>query len=143
MQTETTAAPAGPDREVPLWRLHLLRVMFLVFVVGGFLVHPQWMLDPSPTARGMTDGMLAGLWVMSFFGLRYPLQLLPIFLYEFIWKTIWLLWFGMPQWLAGGGSPRLGDDLIMIGLGPILFGLIIPWRYVWRHYIRQPAERWR
>jgi hypothetical protein len=133
----------GHDRDVPLWRLHLLRAMFLVFVVGGFIVHPSWMLDPSPTARGMIDSMLAGLWVLSFLGLRYPLQMLPIFLFEFVWKTIWLLRFGLPQWMAGRADPQLSEDLLLIGGGPIVFGLIIPWGYVWRHYVRQPAERWR
>ncbi len=133
----------GRDREVSLFRLYLLRAMFLVFVVGGFIVHPPWLLDPDPTARGMTHGMTAGLWLMSFFGLRYPLQLLPIFLFEFVWKTIWLLAFGLPQWMSGRVDPQLSEDLLLIGGGPIVFGLIIPWGYVWRHYVRQPAERWR
>jgi len=56
---------------------------------------------------------------------------------------MWMLAFGLPQWPAGTGSPRSSDDLISIGNGPILFGLIIPWGYVYRHYVRQPAERWR
>lgn len=146
MASTVEGAPAGMtakcDGDLPLWRLNVLRAMFLVFAVGGLFVHPQWMINPSPTARGMIDGMLAGLWVMSFFGLRYPLRLLPIFLFEFVWKTIWLLWFGIPQWLAGGGSPRLGEDIILIGLGPVLFGLVIPWGYVWRHYVRATPERW-
>jgi hypothetical protein len=90
----------------------------------------------------MIQGMTAGLWVMSFFGLRYPLQMLPIFLFEFAWKTIWLLAFGLPQWMAGRADPQLSEDLWMIGAGPILFGLIIPWGYVWRHYFKEPAERW-
>ena len=139
----TAAAVVPTDRQVPLWRLHVLRAMFLVFAVGGFFVHPQWLFDPDPTRRGMIEGMLAGLWVLSFFGVRYPLQMLPIFLFEFVWKTIWLLAFGLPQWMSGVGSPRLSEDLISIGTGPILFGLIIPWGYVYRHYIRQPADRWR
>ena len=139
----STGTSESRDREVPLWRLHLLRAMFLVFVVGGFIVHPAWLLDPSPTARGMTHGMTAGLWVLSFFGLRYPLQLLPIFLFEFVWKTIWLLAFGLPQWMAGRDDPQLSEDLLLIGGGPILFGLLIPWGYVWRHYFKAPAERWR
>ena len=143
MATESPGTSDRRDHEVPLWRLHVLRAMFLVFVVGGFFAHPQWMLDPSPTARGMTHGMLAGLWVLSFFGLRYPLQMLPVFLFEFVWKTIWLLRFGLPQWMAGRADPQLGEDMILIGGGPILFGLIIPWGYVWRHYIKAPAERWR
>lgn len=87
--------------------------------------------------------MFGGLWVMGIIGVRYPLQMLPIFLFEFVWKTIWLLAFGLPQWISGTGSARLNDDLIGIGNGPILFGLVIPWGYVWRHYVREPAERWR
>ncbi len=133
----STMAAASPgtsetrDSEVPLWRLYLLRAMFLVFAVGGFFAHLPWLFDdPDLTRRGMIDGMLVGLWVMSFFGLRYPLQMLPIFLFEFVWKTIWLLRFGLPQWLAGTGSPRLDEDIILIGAGPIVFGLIIPWGYV-------------
>jgi hypothetical protein len=145
--TATSASPSiwrRGEHEVSLARLYLLRAMCLIFVVGGFFVHPQWLFDdPDLTKRGMLDSMLVGLWVISFFGLRYPLQVIPIFLFEFVWKTIWLLAFGLPQWMSGVGSPRLSEDMIEIGLGPIVFGLIIPWGYVWRHYIKQPAERWR
>lgn len=146
---DSTAASTLPgiwkrgEHEVSLARLYLLRAMFLVFAVLGFFVHPQWLFDPSLTNRGMILGFTGGLWVMSFFGLRYPLQMLPIFLLEFVWKTMWLLRFGLPQWMAGRADPQLSEDLWLIGGGPILFGLIIPWGYVWRHYIRQPAERWR
>ncbi|MGZ8306327.1 MAG: hypothetical protein ACXWU6_06990 [Allosphingosinicella sp.] len=133
----------GPDREVSLARLYVLRAMFLVFAVGGFFVHLPWLTDPDPTRRGMLDAMLAGLWLISFFGIRYPLQLLPIFLFEFVWKSVWLLAFGLPQWLAGRADPQLREDIWMIGLGPIVFGLIIPWTYVWRHYFKERADRWR
>jgi len=132
------------DCEVPLWRLYLLRAMFLVFAVGGCFVHLPWLFDdPDLTRRGMIDAMLVGLWLMSFFGLRYPLQMLPIFLFEFAWKTVWLLAFGLPQWMAARDDPQLREDLWMIGLGPLVFGLIIPWGWVWRHYFKQPSERWR
>jgi hypothetical protein len=146
MASTAASAPGtiqAADQEVPLWRLYVLRAMFLVFVVGGFFVHPQWLFDPDWSRRGMIDGMLAGLWIMAFFGLRQPLRMLPIFLFEFVWKAIWLVTFGLPQWMAGRSDPQFTEDLILIGGGPILFGLIIPWGYVWRHYIRQPAERWR
>jgi hypothetical protein len=131
------------DREVSLVRLYLLRANYLLWAVAGVLMALPPLVNPDPTARGMVDSMFGGLWVMGILGVRYPLQMLPIFLFEFAWKTIWLLAFGLPQWLAGTGSPRLNDDLIGIGNGPILFGLIIPWDYVWRHYVREPAERWR
>lgn len=131
----------GDGDNVPLWRLHLLRAMFLFWAVAGFFFALPMLIDHEPMRRGMIDSMLAGLWVTGFFGVRYPLQMLPIFLFEFIWKTIWLAAFGLPQWF-GDGSPRLGDDLLAIGTGPILFALIIPWGHVWRRYVRQPAERW-
>lgn len=129
--------------EVSLTRLYLLRANYLLWAVAGFFFALPPLVAQAPAARGMVDSMFAGLWIMGILGVRYPLQMLPIFLFEFFWKSIWLLAFGLPQWIAGDGSARLNEDLIAIGNGPILFGLIIPWGYVWRHYVRQPAERWR
>ena len=145
----STAGSASPgiwtkgEHEVSLVRLYVLRANYLLWAVAGLFLALPPLIDPEPTARGMIDSMFGGLWVMGVLGVRYPLQMLPIFLFEFAWKTIWLLAFGLPQWLAGTGSTRLDDDLISIGNGPLLFGLIIPWGYVWRRYVRAPAERWR
>lgn len=133
----------GRDREVSLVRLWLLRANYLLWAIAGLFLALPPLLNPDPMARGMIDSMFGGLWAMGVLGVRYPLQMLPIFLFEFVWKTIWIFAFGLPQWLAGTGSPQLNGDLISIGNGPILFGLIIPWGYVWRHYVSLPAERWR
>ena len=131
------------DVEVSLVRLYLLRAMFLVWVLGGIFMALPPILDAPAGTRGMLPSMLGGLWVMGFIGLRYPLQMLPIFLFGFAWKTLWLLAFGLPQWMAGAATPQLREDLMSIGTGPILFGIVIPWGYVYRHYFKQPAERWR
>ena len=140
-----TAVAKTPSRngEVPLWRLYLLRAVFLLFAVLGFFTHPQWIIDPSPTNRGMILGFTGGLWVMSFFGLRYPLKMLPILLLEFVFKTLWLLRFGLPQSMAGRVDPQLSEDMWLIGGPAILLLFIIPWNYVWRHYFKEPSERWR
>jgi hypothetical protein len=131
------------DQEVSLVRMYVIRVGCLGSVIAlGSSALPD-LIWPDPMARGMISGILGGLWVMVAIGIRYPLKMMPIFLFEFVWKTIWLLAFGLPQWLAGAGSPRLSEDLIGIGLFPIVVGLIIPWGYVWRHYVVEPSERWR
>ncbi|MET1110331.1 MAG: hypothetical protein ABWX67_02270 [Allosphingosinicella sp.] len=136
--------PAGRgDHEVPLWRLYLMRAIALVFVISGFFNYLPGLLDPSPTARGMTNSMLGGLWVLAFLALRHPLLMVPIYLFEFAWKSIWLLAFGLPQWRAGRVDAQLSKDLWEIGLFSLVFALIVPWAYVWRHYVRAPAERWR
>ena len=141
----TASGVAGErDREVPLWRLYLLRANYLLWAVAGLFLALPPLFDPAPSARGMVDSMFVGLWAMGILGVRYPLQMLPIFLFEFVWKSVWLLAFGIPQWLGTRpASPRLAADLVEIGNGPILFGIIIPWGYVWRHYVKQPSERWR
>lgn len=131
------------DPPVSLFRRNLLRTMFLLWAVAGLFLAVPPVLHPDPAARGMIPSMMAGLWVMGLLGVRYPLQMLPIFLFEISWKSIWLAAYGLPQWFRGQGSPRLGEDLLAIGTGPILFALVIPWPYVWQRYVRLPAERWR
>lgn len=143
LSTGPAAFSSGGPKGVSLARLYLLRANYLLWAVAGVFLALPPLLDPPPAARGMIDSMFAGLWVMGVLGVRYPLQMLPIFLFEFVWKTIWLLAFGLPQWLAGTGAPGLKGDLLSIGNGPILFGLIIPWGHVWSEYIRKPSERWR
>jgi hypothetical protein len=140
VSSESAEAETG---EVSLWRLYVIRAVGLLGVYG--LIGPVTRLfDHAPTERGMLTAMLSGLWVLAFLVIRYPLKLLPIMLFEFIWKTLWLIAFGLPQWWSGVGSPRLSQDLFDIGfVGPVLFGLAIPWVYVWRHYIVEPSERWR
>jgi hypothetical protein len=101
-----------------MWRLHFLRAFALLFVVTGFFSVPRMLFESNLTNRGMIAGFLSSLWVMSFFALRYPLKMLPIFLFEFAWKAIWLLAFGLPQWFTGMGSPRLSQDLLEIGAPP-------------------------
>jgi hypothetical protein len=139
----TPATPLGRDREVPLWRLYLMRSIAVFFVVQGFFNIVPHILFPDPAGRGMITAILGGLWVLAIFAIRYPLQLLPMYLFEFVWKTIWLLAFGLPQWVSGTGSSRLSVDLFEIGAFPFVFAIIIPWGYAWRHYIRKPSERWR
>ncbi len=134
---------AEPATDIAPWRLNLLRTNYLLWALAGLFFALPPLFDHPPDARGMVDSMLAGLWVMGLLGLRHPLRMLPIFLFEFVWKTAWLACFGIPQWLSGNGSPSLAGDLLSIGNGPLLFGLIIPWDHVWRHYLRGPAEPWR
>ena len=80
---------------------------------------------------------------LGFLGLRYPLQMLPLLLFEFVWKTIWLLDFGLAQWLSGNKPPTFADDFFAIMIGVILMPIVIPWGYVWRRYVRATGERWR
>ena len=130
------------DEEVSLARLYVMRVVALLGIYGLFET-VQTLFDHAALDRGVHKALIAGLWVMAFFALRYPLKMVPILLFELVWKLVWLTSFGFPQWSSGVGSPRLGEDLWSIGAFPVVCALVIPWGYVWRHYVKAPGDRWR
>ena len=140
--TVSLAAPASVGSGVSLARLYVLRAMYLVLAIGGGIAFLPQLIGHEPTARGVIPSMLAAMWLLACFGLRYPLQMLPILLFELVWKTIWLVDFGLPQRLAGVNTPVFQDDFKIIALGPLIFILVIPWGYVYRHYLKKPGARW-
>jgi hypothetical protein len=132
---------AAVEREVSLARIYVLRAMYLLLVGGGAIVFLPQLIHHDPTAHGVIPSMLGGLWVLACFGLRYPLQMLPILLFELAWKTIWLIDYGLPQWRAGVHTPQFTEDFKAIALGVILIP-VIPWGFVFRHYLKMPGARW-
>ena len=131
------------EDEVSLVRLYVLRATYLVLVVGlGATIVPS-LIDHPPMTRGVIPSLLGGVWLLAFLGLRYPLQMLPLLIFEFVWKTVWLLAFGLPQWSAGQMPATFGEDFEAIAMGVIPMPIVIPWGYVYRHYIREPGARWR
>ena len=146
MASTAAASPTPParvDREVSLLRLYVLRAAYLLLVVGvGAMVLPP-LISHEPTARGVIPSLLGGVWLLSFFGLRYPLQMLPVLIFELVWKAIWLLAFGLRQWSSGEVPATFAEDFQAITAGVILMPIVIPWGYVWRHYFKQSGDRWR
>ena len=144
MATASVSAPAErpSEGEVSLVRLYVLRAMYLVLVIGlGGMIVPE-LLSHELTSRGVIPSLLGAVCVLAFFGLKYPLQMLPLLMFEFVWKLIWMALYGLPQWSSGQRPPTFADDMFNIAFGAILL-LVIPWGYVWRHYVKRPGARWR
>ena len=144
--TAASAAPVATDTvagEVSLLRLYVLRAAYLLLVVGvGAMILPP-LIRHEPTARGVIPSLIGGVWLLAFIGLRYPLRMVPLLMFEFAWKTLWLLVFGLPQWSSGQMPPTFAEDFFNIAFGVVLMPIVIPWAYVWRHYVKAPADRWR
>jgi len=139
----TRDAQINIDDEVSLVRIHVLRATYLLIVIGlGAMIVPE-IASHSIGSRGVIPSLLGGVWLLAFVGLKYPLQMLPLLMFEFAWKSIWMLAYGLPQWSAGQMPPTFAEDAFNIGMGVILMPLVIPWGYVVRRYIRQPGARWR
>jgi hypothetical protein len=143
----TTASVSSPGsspgaREVSLLRLYVLRATYLLLVVGlGQMILPE-LARHEPMARGVVPSLLGAVWLLAIVGLRYPLQMLPLLMFELIWKAIWLFDYGLPQWHTGQVPPTFAGDFEAIAAGVILMPIVIPWGYVYRHYIKADGDRW-
>ena len=144
MASTAATAPlprATGENDVSLLRLYILRAMYLVLVIGlGGLMVPE-ILSHELTSRGVIPALLGAVWLLAFLGLRYPLQMLPLLMFELVWKAIWMLFYGLPQWSAGRYPPTFAEDSFNIAFGAVLL-FVIPWGYVWRHFVKRPAARW-
>jgi hypothetical protein len=134
---------AEPEGEVSLARLYVLRAAYLLLVVGiGAMILPP-LISHEPTARGVIPSLIGAVGLLALLGLKHPLRMLPLLMFEFAWKTLWLLVFGLPQWSAGQMPPTFAEDFFNIAFGVVLMPIVIPWPYVWRHYAKAPGARWR
>lgn len=134
---------SSPAHEVSLFRLYALRATYLLLIVGlGGMIVPDVISHPL-ISRGVIPSLLGAVWLLAFVGLKYPLEMLPLLMFEFAWKSLWAIAYGIPQWSTGHLPPTFAEDSLNIGLGVILMPLVIPWGYVWRHYVKQAGARWR
>ena len=138
----SSSSKAARGDEVSLIRLYVLRATYLLLVIGlGATIVPG-IVSHEIIARGVIPSLLGALWALAFLGLRYPLQMLPLLMFEFAWKAIWLIGYGLPQWFSGQLPPTFAEDFQAIVAGVILMPIVIPWGHVYRRYVKQPAERW-
>ena len=147
MTTHASAATVTPQahtlQEVSLVRLYVLRATYLLLVIGlGAMIVPDLLSHPV-ISRGVIPSLLGAVWLLAFIGLKYPLEMFPLLMFEFAWKSIWTLAYGLPQWSAGQMPPTFAEDAFAIGVGVILMPLVIPWGYVYRRYVKRPGARWR
>lgn len=149
-QADSTARPNDPKStptaaEVSLPRLYFLRLGYLVVAVG--LALTKWPLiinhdRPWPLFEGVETCMLVALSLLAFLGLRYPLQMLPILLFELGWKFIWVAVVVLPLWISNQMDPAT-LQVFYSCLVVLIVLAVIPWRYVVAHYVMKPGDRWR
>jgi hypothetical protein len=134
--------------EISIIRLYVLRVAYLLLGVG--LALQIWPLIlrsaavPPEHMQGAVRAMLTAVSLLALLGVRYPLRMLPLLLFEFTWKAVWVLAIGLPLWRAGRLDPATTGDTWTVCLGSLVFfAVVIPWGYVIRHYVLARGDRWR
>lgn len=132
--------------QVSVFRLNTLRAMYLFIAVGlGFTIWPDILLpaDTQADAYTVISSLLGALGLLCLLGLRYPLKMLPLLIFELTWKLIWVIAFALRMALDMGLDAYALDTLFACLIGVVLVPLVIPWRYVVQTFITAKAEPWR
>jgi hypothetical protein len=142
IQPRTTASGA-----LPTYRVNIMRIGYLVMGVGLALV--KWPLffqnggvASLPVFEGVVAALLTAMSLLAFLGLRYPVQLLPLLVFESLWKLIWLAAVGIPHLMAGDMDAQMSSVFFSVSLVVIIIA-VTPWEYVWKRYVRAPGSQWR
>lgn len=106
---------------VPRINIYLLRLLFTLMFL--FLTYDSWSHILNHT--GPWDNANAAAWCMwgsysiiSFIGILRPLKMLPIVLFEIVYKIAWLVIVAYPLWVKNEliGSPAEGTTRSLCGL---------------------------
>ena len=123
---------------VPRLNIYLLRLLFTLMFL--FVTYGSWNYILNHT--GPWNSVNAAAWCMwgaysliSFIGILRPLKMLPIVLFEIIYKIAWLIIVAYPLWvsneLIGSSAEGMTRDFMWV-IFPIL---AMPWRYFFRTYL--------
>ena len=140
MSSTTETGESGS--RVTLTRLYVLRAMYLLnLILLGSDVWPgiiasTRMWEPTP---GVAVSFWAALSALSGLGLRYPLAMLPLLFLQLLYKAVWLLAVARPLHFAGSAQ----EMSIVFIVGLLLAVIVIPWPYVWSHFVIAQGDRWR
>ena len=133
----------APDA-VSLWRLYVLRACYAILAAGegsaqlaAFLHHDHW-----TQASAAAHSFLLALALLSVVGIRYPLGMLPLLVYELLWKLIWLCGIALPLWLANEVDADTRESFFQIAPVIILVPLL-PWKHISFRFVKSGGDRWR
>jgi hypothetical protein len=87
--------------------------------------------------------LFGALTLISLLGVRYPVRMMPLLIFEFTWKLIWVLASWLPPYLAHTLDPDIADSFPGIVSGVVLVPRLLPWGYLWKTYLTTPGDRWR
>lgn len=132
--------------ELPLYRLYLLRAMYAL--IGLAQGSQTWMAifhhtKPWTMWHGVSMALLGAFTALCLLGIRYPVKMLPLMIFELAWKLLWVLAAWLPLYLTHRVDADTADQLFPIGLGVVLVPLVLPWGYVWKTYVVARGDRWR
>ncbi len=132
--------------QLSLFRLYVMRATYLLMAIGlGFTIWP--MIIDHPLEMRLMSGvafcLLGAIGLVAVLGIRYPVQMLPLLIFELVWKAIWLIAVAVPLWSAGALDAETMVSVRECSVGVALMLLVIPWPFVISQYVKGAGDRWR
>jgi len=130
--------------EVATLYLYLLRFVYLLSaVVVGLGAWPEVVrrsVISGDLIGGIAFSIYAAFSVLMLLGAFVPLRMLPLVLLQLLYKLIWIVGIGIPQWQSGhfnsvGGTIRFFAAIVVLDL------VAVPWPYVFRQFIQAIGAR--
>jgi hypothetical protein len=123
---------------VPRINIYLLRILFtLMFLL---VTYDSWTHIFNHT--GSWNNVNAAAWCMwgsysfiSIIGVFRPLIMLPIVIFEIIYKITWLLIVAYPLWIKNELIGSSAEGMTRVFLWVILPIVAMPWRYFFRTFV--------
>jgi len=145
MEYPGTMIDVRPVADVGLVRLYVLRAMYAVIAFAQGLKTWPAILHPAHAWdfwNGVGLSFFGALTALSLLGIRYPVRMLPLLLFEFAWKLIWALAVWLPALLNHSLTGSVADNAAGIVLGAVVVPILLPWGYLWKQYVVAPGDRW-
>lgn len=140
----TTLTTTETPQPLSTRRLNLMRAGYLL--MGAGLVAVKWpllpQLDTLPLQQGVVTSLLVAMSVLALVGLRHPVLMLPVLLFEALWKLLWLGVVAAPNAASGTVTPAMREVTVSCALVVVILA-VIPWRHVWQRYVVGRGDPWR
>jgi hypothetical protein len=133
------------DEQLPTRRLNVMRFGYAFMGVGLAILKWPVLIQHAqslPVMEGVVVCLLTAMSLLAFLGLRYPVRMLPILLFEVAWKVIWIAAVAIPHLVSDDMNAATSEVLFSCSFVVIILA-VIPWRYAWRRYVRTPGDAWR
>ena len=134
---------AAEPLTLSVFRVNLMRSGYLLMAVGLVLVKWPLLLQVAslPLIEGAELCILTAISLLAFLGLRYPIAMLPILMFEVLWKVLWFAIVALPHLIANDlDAPT--ESLLFRNLFVIPIIAVTPWDFVWKRFVRTHGERW-
>ncbi len=115
--------------ELLRYRLYVLGAAYLVLgLAQGLRTWPAILPHARPWNfwHGVGASFFGALTLLCLLGVRYPVRMMPLLIFESLWKRIWVPPAWLPRYLGHTLGPDIANSFAGIFPGVVIVPLVLP-----------------